>query len=66
MTLTLTACPFGLNRRAFHRAVGAEYATVARFGPQQCFALHALVEVLAGIRWHDLGSGVVTVRTGQD
>jgi len=53
-----------LNRRALHRAEGAEHATVARIRAQQRLAVAALVEVLAGIRGHRLLRREIAVRAG--
>ena len=52
-----------LNRRTRHRAVGTEYATVARLWLQLRAAAGAFIE-LAGIRRHGFRFRDVAVRTG--
>lgn len=49
-----TAPALLLDRRAFNRAKRTEYAAVARVRPQECFAVFALVEILAGVCGHGL------------
>ena len=54
-----------LNRRAWHAAVGAVHAAVARFRLQHRVALLAFIEPLAGVRRHSLGLAVPTFRASQ-
>ena len=53
-----------LNRRAWHRAVGAKHAAVARLGLQPLAASLAVIEELAGVGGHPLGGGVAALRAG--
>ena len=48
------ARPLGLNRRARHRAIGAEHATIAGLWLQLCAATGALVKELTSIGRHGL------------
>src|SRR5262249_13985963 len=57
---------YGLDRRARHRTVGAEHATIARLRPQPCAATGALVKELAGISRHGLGFCGSAIRTGDN
>jgi hypothetical protein len=56
----------GLNRRAWHGAVGAEHATVALLRSQLGAATGAHIEKLAGIRWHRLSLRGGAMRTGNN
>lgn len=42
---------------AFYCAIGAEYATITRFGPQQRIARRTLIEILTGICRHGFPFG---------
>jgi hypothetical protein len=53
-----------LDRWAWSRAVGAEYAAVARFWAEERAAARAFIEILAGIGWHRLKSGGAAHRAG--
>src|ERR1051326_322116 len=53
-----------LNRRTGHRAVGAEYAAITRFGLEPLAATLAVVEKPAGIGRHSLTGLVPAQRTG--
>src|SRR5258708_6005475 len=53
-----------LNRRAWHRAVGAKHAAFARLGLQPLAASIAVIEELAGVGGHPLGGGVAALRAG--
>ena len=59
------AAPLHLHRRAFDRAVRAENAAVAGLRSQHRLAVLALVEELAGVRWHNLALGVAALRACQ-
>src|SRR6185437_12474728 len=50
----LSAAISCLDRRARHRAVGAEHAAVARLGLEPLAASFAVIEKLASIRGHSL------------
>jgi hypothetical protein len=54
----------GLNRRARHRAIGTEHATIARLWLQLRAAAGAFIEELAGIRRHGFRFRERAVRTG--
>ncbi len=51
-----------LNRRAGHRSIAAEDATVAGLRLESSAAADAIVEEEAGIRWHGLFVAVATRR----
>ena len=53
-----------LNRRAWHRAVGAKHPAVARLGLQPLAASLAVIEELAGVGGHPLGGGLAALRAG--
>src|SRR6516165_11576196 len=55
-----------LDRRARHRTVGAEHATISRLRPQAGSAAGAFVIESAGVRRHGLGFGYAAVRTSND
>lgn len=56
----------GLNRRALHRAEGAEHATVAGLGSESSVALRAFVNDKARCSRHDQPLSVAAGRTSQD
>src|SRR6516162_2546557 len=55
-----------LDRRARHRTVGAEHATIFRLRPQAGSAAGAFVIESAGVRRHGLGFGYAAARTSND
>lgn len=55
-----------LNRWARHRAKRAIYTAVSLFRFKHCMALHALIEVLAGVSWHLFFFAVPTNRAGNN
>jgi len=48
--------------RAFYCAIGTEYATIARLGPQQRIAGSTLIEILTGICRHGFPFGEMAKR----
>jgi len=54
-----------LDRRARHRAVGAEHAAIAREGLEPFTAALAVIEELAGIGRHCLDDLMATLRASQ-
>src|SRR6056297_1077357 len=61
----LTAARAGLDWRAGHRAVRAEYAAIAGKGAQQHAAARAGMKPQAGVGRHRLVGGMEAMRTGQ-
>lgn len=55
-----------LNGRSGYRCVGAEHAAVAFLGFEDRAAGRAVIEVLAGIDWHDRAMRVAALRARQD
>lgn len=62
----LAAAALRLNRRAGYRPERTEHAAVARLRAQECSAVRALVEELAGVGRHRLLPRKATTRAGQD
>lgn len=62
---TARALAILLDRGAWHRAVGAEHAAVASERLKPRSAALAVVEELAGVGRHGLGSLVLALGTGQ-
>jgi hypothetical protein len=65
LTAATSALAVLLDWRARHGAVGAEYAAIASQGLQPSAAALAVIEELAGIRWHRFDGFVAAGRAGQ-
>jgi Phenazine biosynthesis-like protein len=63
---SVAAATLLLNGRAGHGSIRAKHAAVTRLGAQQRFALRALVEILAGVGGHGLGTLLTASRAGND
>lgn len=61
---TLAAFAVLLDRRTWHRAVGAKHAAITRLGFEPGAAAVAVIKELAGIGRHRFGGLVVASRTG--